>query len=64
VLTIPENPIWNLDPVATLVGGRFVYNDPAAPPTWSRASSPTARAKRSGNRLRRLFSKASSPQPH
>jgi hypothetical protein len=30
VLTIPENPIWNLEPVATLVGGRFVHKDPAA----------------------------------
>src|SRR5256885_1273353 len=30
ILTIPEKQIENLKPVATMVGGRFVYSDPAA----------------------------------
>ena len=30
ILTIPEKQIEGLKPVATLVGGRFVYSDPAA----------------------------------
>ena len=29
ILTIPEKQIESLKPVATMVGGRFVYSDPA-----------------------------------
>ena len=29
ILTIPEKQIEGLKPVATMVGGRFVYSDPA-----------------------------------
>jgi predicted amidohydrolase YtcJ len=30
-LTVPEKAIESLKPVATMIGGRFVYVDPAAP---------------------------------
>jgi predicted amidohydrolase YtcJ len=31
ILTVPEKEIEGLKPVATMVGGRFVYNDPVIP---------------------------------